>query len=549
MLRSLVGSEMCIRDRDMSYLEASAELMVGGQGSELYRLNLEQGQFFAPIHTGLPDINVVGLSLGHNLIGLGGSDGVLECYDPRDRRRLARLDIGAHANAEVYGGADGAEISAVKFKEDGMMIAAGLSTGQCLLFDLRSPRPLHVKDHQYGERITSVHFHEQTRNMITTDTKICKVWGRDSGKMFTSIEPKADINDMAIVPGTGMMVMAVEEPRMQVYYVPELGPAPKWCAFLDSLTEELEEEEVPQVYDDYKFLTRPELQELGLDKLIGSNILRAYMHGFFIDSKLYHRAKAVLTPFNAKEYRKKQIKGQVDMERTNRITIEKKLPKVNAALAAKLYEADAKKKRDSEKKGAGKQKDAELHHIDSDDDQEDKPETSKVALLKDSRFKKMFESQEYEINEDSEVFRHLHPGAAAAKDNATAKRNRQLVEEHFEQVDDSDDDDDSAGDHPSMYELKDGHEMDGINPSAGSSKRAKANSGSKKSLQERLAGLDRRGRHQGNRPLAEGTTFTVDMSAVKGKGKGKGKGHSTGGKGKGKGGSKGKGKGGKGKSW
>ena len=64
------------------------------------------------------------------------------------------------------------------------------------------------------------------------------------------------------------------------------GPAPKWCAFLDSLTEELEEEDTPEVFDDYKFVTREELSGLGLDSLIGSNMMRAYMHGFFIDSKL-----------------------------------------------------------------------------------------------------------------------------------------------------------------------------------------------------------------------------------------------------------------------
>ena len=52
------------------------------------------------------------------------------------------------------------------------------------------------------------------------------------------------------------------------------------------MTEELEEEDTPEVFDDYKFVTREELSGLGLDSLIGSNMMRAYMHGFFIDSKL-----------------------------------------------------------------------------------------------------------------------------------------------------------------------------------------------------------------------------------------------------------------------
>ena len=42
-----------------------------------------------------------------------------------------------------------------------------------------------------------------------------------------------------------------------------LGHAPRWCSFLDSLTEELEEDLEPTVYDDYKFVTSSDLESLG----------------------------------------------------------------------------------------------------------------------------------------------------------------------------------------------------------------------------------------------------------------------------------------------
>ena len=38
----------------------------------------------------------------------------------------------------------------------------------------------------------------------------------------------------------GMLFFAVEAPRMLQYFVPLLGPAPKWCSYLESVTEELE---------------------------------------------------------------------------------------------------------------------------------------------------------------------------------------------------------------------------------------------------------------------------------------------------------------------
>lgn len=43
------------------------------------------------------------------------------------------------------------------------------------------------------------------------------------------------------------------------------------------------------VYDDYKFLTLKELNTLGLSHLIGSDLLRAYMHGYFMDIRLYNQ--------------------------------------------------------------------------------------------------------------------------------------------------------------------------------------------------------------------------------------------------------------------
>lgn len=46
---------------------------------------------------------------------------------------------------------------------------------------------------------------------------------------------------------------------------------------------------VALVYDDYKFVTKQDLATLGLSHLIGTNLLRAYMHGFFIDIRLYHK--------------------------------------------------------------------------------------------------------------------------------------------------------------------------------------------------------------------------------------------------------------------
>lgn len=40
------------------------------------------------------------------------------------------------------------------------------------------------------------------------------------GSTYTSIEPQHDINKMCHLADTGMILMAVEDPKMLAYYVP-----------------------------------------------------------------------------------------------------------------------------------------------------------------------------------------------------------------------------------------------------------------------------------------------------------------------------------------
>ena len=118
-----------------------------------------------------------------------------------------------------------------------------------------------------------------------------------------------------------MFFAANEDRRILTYYVPSMGPAPRWCSFLDNLTEELEETEIKSVYDDYKFVTENELAELGLTNLIGTNLLRGYMHGYFMDMRLYTKAKSVAKPFQFEEFKNKKLREKLEQERKNRVKL------------------------------------------------------------------------------------------------------------------------------------------------------------------------------------------------------------------------------------
>merc|ERR1719188_2654879 len=173
--------------------------------------------------------------------------------------------------------------------------------------------------------------------------------------------------------------------RLQVHYLPALGPAPRWCSFLDTITEELEETSSVDVYDNYKFLTREQLESLGLDHLIGSPLLRAYMHGYFVDVRLYRKAQT--------------LAGPVEASSSKRFVEER----VRKEMAEKLKRVETKKKKAREARAA--------------------------SLLKDDRFKSMFEDENFEIDTEEEAFRLINPVVAKMKEAKAAKKAKSVSDE------------------------------------------------------------------------------------------------------------------------
>uniref|UniRef100_A0A8C1KTQ0 Nucleolar protein 10 n=1 Tax=Cyprinus carpio TaxID=7962 RepID=A0A8C1KTQ0_CYPCA len=396
--------------RDFSYHYPSCDLYFVGASSEVFRLNLEQGRFLNSLQTDAAEINVCDINPVHQLFAAGTLEGRVDCWDPRVRSRVAVLDCALSSLPSV---------SALKFNGS-LGMAVGTSTGQVLVYDLRSSRPLLVKDHYYGLPIKSLHFHDQLDLVLSADSKIIKMWNKDNGKVFSSIEPQANINDVCLYPGSGMLFTANEDPKMNTFYIPALGPAPHWCSFLDNLTEELEENPESTIYDDYKFVTRKDLENLGLTHLIGSPLLRAYMHGFFMDIRLYHKVKTMANPFAYEEYRKDRIRQKIEESRTQRVQL-KKLPKVNKELAMKLMEESELPTRKKKKKG---------NVVDN--------------LLSDDRFKVMFENPDYQVDERSEEFRLLNPIVSKVGEKRRQKLS-QLVQQEEQQQDEEEEEVEGRG--------------------------------------------------------------------------------------------------------
>jgi ribosome biogenesis protein ENP2 len=249
--------------------------------------------------------------------------------------------------------------------------------------------------------------------------------------------PATDLNDVHHLPGSGLLMTANEGTQMTTYYIPQLGPAPRWCSFLENITEELEDTAggARTVYEDYKFVSRSELAtyvcscslrhelsnvsfssepSLGLDHLVGTPALKPYMHGYFLSLKLYDAARIIANPYVYEEHRAKMVQEKLDKLAEGRIRTRKDQVKVkvNKALAEKIaQEEERTNKREERKRKKALEASTDAMNVDADEPSAVK----KTNLLSDARFAALFEDPEFEVDEESREYALLNPSAAAQK--------------------------------------------------------------------------------------------------------------------------------------
>ncbi|KAF6003723.1 Nucleolar protein 10 [Cyanidiococcus yangmingshanensis] len=361
--------------RALAYHPSNCDVFIAAAGSRVYRLNLDEGRFLPPIETLSESNETMQLNSEFNLIGVGGDAGLYEVFDPRTE---------PHARAGCWNPSKyttdlaGSTITSAAFR--GLHLSVGLDDGTLLLYDIRSAKPLGVRSLGYNLPVQSINFHtamhEPNRSwLIAADRKCVKIFAERQveNAPFLSFETPADIEQVeASFGGAGLLMAACVDRPIHCYFIPALGPAPKWCAYLEHLTEELAEhhglrdDSVIAIYDHYKFVTREELTILGLDSLLGSERLMPHLHGFLMELSLYRKARAAANPVEYEEWRKQRIRERLASQQEQRIRA-----------------VEAKSQRLS--KG----------HQDQDDE----------------RFQERFTRAEYAVDESHERWRRLHSSA------------------------------------------------------------------------------------------------------------------------------------------
>lgn len=450
--------------RGMAYEPTTCELLLAASGDKIYRLNLEEGRFTEPWSMGASSSDTthvsascISVAQSQPLASVGCDDGVVRFWDNRSPDTLLKpfLKLDVQSATVGYGFADENnisyhqytnphEITSIAHDTSGLYMAAGTAGGLVALYDIRSSKPLHIKEHKHGMPIHTVRFHPGSGCVLSSDERLVKIWKYKSsgdltsnnnnninetgrfgsatskdeslGAIVANVEGKGKFTNFIMAgddkdplgANSGLLLCTSDQPKLESYYIPKVGLAPKWCSFLENITEELEERDLKgadgtsssdlvqdgkeTVFENYKFVSRDDLEKLGVSDLIGTPLLRGYMHGFFMDTNLYNRVRAVANPFEYEEYRKKKLKERMEAKRASRIapkessTKKKRTTSVNPELAERLHDKDATTK-------GGK-----LAH----------------QLLQDDRFGGLFTNPDYQINEESEDFRLRNPSGVAA---------------------------------------------------------------------------------------------------------------------------------------
>ncbi|TRM60412.1 WD40-repeat-containing domain protein [Schizophyllum amplum] len=413
--------------RSLAYHFPSCDTYFTASGNEVYRLNLELGRFMTPLvledehdEDPISGVNVVDINPAHQLLAFGvEGNGTVQFWDPRSRTNVGILRLPTSRLLPTGSLDASVSVTALSSRADGLSYAVGTSTGHTLLYDIRSPRAFATKDQGYGLPVSHVAWIEGGSRMagdglvLSADKKVIKIWDRNSpATNFASITPAMDLNDVHHVPGSGLLLTANEGIQMGSFFIPQLGPAPRWASFLENITEEMEDQTARSAYEDYKFVERSELRVLGLDHLVGTPALRPYMHGYFVALQLYDAARLIANPYVHAEQRERAIRDKMEKQAETRIRARKEPGvKVNKALAERVMREQEKAQKLEERRRARKAE----KPVEGDVMEVDEAAEGGVGLLSDPRFSKVFEDPAFAIDVNSTEYAMLNPSSVAQK--------------------------------------------------------------------------------------------------------------------------------------
>ena len=227
-----------------------------------------------------------------------------------------------------------------------------------------------------------------------------RITNLQTNKLFTVLEPKYKINSAVPYPDSGLLLLACKAPQMGAYFIPALGKAPKWCSFIENLTEEMEEQTRTNIYNEFRFLTTEDLEKINAKHMIGTKFVKSYMHGFIMKAKLYEKLKAEAEPFDLEAYKQEALKKRLERELSDKIYIKGRRKVKGFGRKDDLNQKYIEMIRERGKKGGRKAEKEGMEDFEQ--------------FLQDDRFGRLKTDKNFEVKEDNEEFLLRNPSLRKA---------------------------------------------------------------------------------------------------------------------------------------
>lgn len=269
--------------RCLLFEQHSSDLLVAGSSDEVYRLNLNEGRFASSFKLHSSGISSLIFNQYLELLLAGGDTGNVNLVDYRQAKTIGNVTLN-----------EGEGVTTLQQSENQFEFWVGSDEGLVRLYDLRTSRYISEKRHPYMLPIKSIELIPQLNLVVSVDPKSIRITTKDNmNELIASYEQKSPINNLRVYKNSGLVVYSNDAPKIGSLFIPSIGSAPRFCQFLENITEEFEEKVNTNIFEDQKFLTYEELIALNGKSLLGTKKITAHLNGFLISEKLYETLRQV----------------------------------------------------------------------------------------------------------------------------------------------------------------------------------------------------------------------------------------------------------------
>jgi ribosome biogenesis protein ENP2 len=212
---------------DLLFTSENATIYIPSLKNQIFRFNLEYGKFSSSLkNISLYHNTCSGKNSINNILIFGDNGGNIKLWDPRITKTFVSKLKGFLFCKTIHRN----PVTSLRFDENNIyQVCVGFESGELVLFDLRTFKPLITKDMGNNLPIKSIRLNSYNNKILSCDSKTIKIWNKITGTTVNFFETREDINHVCKIKNAGLIFISSETPFIKSKYIETLGTLPDWC--------------------------------------------------------------------------------------------------------------------------------------------------------------------------------------------------------------------------------------------------------------------------------------------------------------------------------